>query len=91
MLKWYLKAVGKLVAGTAGKWDRYSPQQLAFLSSGYLCPCCGSLLMRWWGAADVKCYAASGEEVPLLSARKKGSSFECPKCRGRWRIREEQE
>jgi hypothetical protein len=83
---WYLKGVGWFSAAI-GKLDRYSPEHLKWLSSGYVCQNCKTILMSRWGVADVNCYAANGERVTLALARLKGKVFECPKCNHRWDLR----
>lgn len=82
----FLRAVGRFSAAI-GKLDRYSPEHLQWLSSGYVCQNCRTTLMNRWGVADVRCYAANGERVSLLLIRLKGKVFECPKCNHRWDFR----
>ena len=85
---WYLKAVGRFTAATIGKLDGYSDEHRRWLSSGYVCQNCNRTLMDRWGVAEVNCYAADGQRVPLLMIRIKGRVFECPKCSYRWPFRE---
>ena len=67
----FLKITGEFASGI-GNLDGYSDEHKKFLSSGFVCPGCGIILMNWWGVADVRCYTASGKEVPLMIARLAG-------------------
>lgn len=87
MSNWYLKGVGKLVALSVGRFDRYSAEHRRFLSSGYVCPGCERTLMHWWGAADVTALTPDGHPVPLMLARAKADRFQCPKCQRTWTFR----
>ncbi|HKE95995.1 MAG TPA: hypothetical protein VKB34_16930 [Povalibacter sp.] len=86
MSNWYLKLVGGFAAAI-GRLDRYTPEHLQWLSSGYVCQSCSQTLMNGWGVADVRCYGANGERVSVAMIRLKGRVFECPRCNHRWEFR----
>ena len=87
MVKLYLRLTGKLTANTVGKFENYTDEHMQFLKSGYTCSNCGKTLMKWWGVANVNCLSSKGENISIMKARSKGSSFQCPKCKYQWPIK----
>ena len=90
MSNWYLRLVGRWVAGRSPSLYHFSDEHRSFLRAGYVCQACGETLMHPWGVEDIECYAADGTRLALVRARFGGDYFACPRCRHTWRVLDEQ-